>query len=483
MIIIKRIITQIIVVVIIAAGIDTFLPRPASSKTPPSLPSRNEDSPFGFHPAGPLYNEANNIGIRWTRTDRYLFWTFVDPNKTGDPAQFQWKGTAEGPNGKPVAFDYDVFLSEAHKAGLNILQNISLSIKQEDLLQFNKTAFENFVKAAVKRYPFVRYWQVGNEPNDNLPNEDIAKKSMYAYADMLRVTYEAIKEADPNAQVLIAGLGGDMSMDDINSKYYNLVLSALGGRYFDAFDIHFYGTAKGGVSDGNPRHRILNYRDFKTVYDYFRYLLDKNDFSRVPIWVTEMGTFSGRVRSSPNAPFNYQTEAEQARDLLKRWVYPLSLGVKKVFWAYGLAEAKYTDWDDGFFAHTGLIYIKGKGGIYQAGDKKLGYYTYKKMTETLEGSDWNSIQTIHEFDGVYIYKFIKNGKNIWVAWNDNAEEKEVTIHNISSNQVTITDAVPKYESGKQVTDYKTAFKTEIRTVSGGKTTITLKDNPVFVIQK
>ena len=102
------------------------------------------------------------------------------------------------------------------------------------------------------------------------------------------------------------------------------------------------------------------------------------------------------------------------------------------------------------------------------------------MVEVLEGSDWNNIQTIQEKDDVYIYKFIKNGKPIWVAWNDNSSSKQITISGISSSQAKITEAIPKYESGKDVTDYNNAFNTETKSVGSGKITITLKDKPVFV---
>ena len=110
------------------------------------------------------------------------------------------------------------------------------------------------------------------------------------------------------------------------------------------------------------------------------------------------------------------------------------------------------------------------------------------MVEILDGSDWSNIQTVQEKDGVYVYKFTKpfddtqgrQSKPIWVAWNDNSAEKQITISGITSTQIKTTEAVPKYTSGKEVTDYSTAFNTETKAVSGGKVTLTLKDKPVFV---
>lgn len=42
------------------------------------------------------------------------------------------------------------------------------------------------------------------------------------------------------------------------------------------------------------------------------------------------------------------------------------------------------------------------------------------------------------------------------------------------------EAVPKFSSGKDVTDYNTAFKTETKSVTGGQVSISLADSPVFV---
>lgn len=57
---------------------------------------------------------------------------------------------------------------------------------------------------------------------------------------------------------------------------------------------------------------------------------------------------------------------------------------------------------------------------------------------------------------------------------------EIMISSISLNEVKITEAVPKYASGKEVEDYDVAFKTEIKSASGRSVTINLKDIPIFV---
>ena len=102
------------------------------------------------------------------------------------------------------------------------------------------------------------------------------------------------------------------------------------------------------------------------------------------------------------------------------------------------------------------------------------------MVEILDGSDWGNVQTVQEKDGIYVYKFMKNGKPIWVAWNDNDGEKQVTISGINSSSLKITEAVAKYETGKEVEDYNTAFSTKTASVENGKATIKIKDKPLFI---
>jgi hypothetical protein len=138
---------------------------------------------------------------------------------------------------------------------------------------------------------------------------------------------------------------------------------------------------------------------------------------------------------------------------------------------------------DGKFAHDPV-----------KGVKKLSYYTYKKMAEILEGSDWNNIKTIKEEQshayGLFLYKFIKNGRPVYVGWFDCFDEQKCSTMKIDLRAelsfdrdvkiAKITEAAPKYESGKNITDYTTAFNAETKPVQNGKITITLKEVPVFV---
>jgi len=251
-------------------------------------------------------------------------------------------------------------------------------------------------------------------------------------------------------------------------------LKELNGKGFDIFDFHWYGKADG------------DYKKIKPIYEGIKEILKKYNFNEVEIWVTEAGSYSGApARSGPLGSFPFQSEKEQAADYFKRFVFSLSMGIKKLFPAFGLIEGFVND--DGYFDHTGLIYDGRGSDDLGWGVKKLSYYTYKKMTEVLEGSDWESIETVQEKDDIYIYKFNKSGKPIWVAWNDQKESKTVRlIMNKNIKDIKIIEVLPKYEFGRDVANYHTAFnEVNWKWVEKNQRNIefVLRDVPVLLFEK
>jgi len=126
----------------------------------------------------------------------------------------------------------------------------------------------------------VRYWEVMNEPDLNgseFPepeDEDMETLDFYsedenAYATLLINTSKAIKEADPEAKVLIAGAAGG---DEEFINFFEKVLENT--QTHDAFDI------------GNV-HCISNDRETHNFnVEAYKDLLESFGLEK-PIWVTE----------------------------------------------------------------------------------------------------------------------------------------------------------------------------------------------------
>ena len=431
--------------------------------------------PFGIHPGTPV-EYVNDIGIKWIRggSSPYLFWSLVDSDMSGD--NFQWSGQA--PNRGKATYNYDA-LSFAEENKLSMLKNIAVEppgitgyANSKSWLPKDTDAYSNFVRATVKRYPFIKYWQIGNEPVAKLDD----------YGEFICLTYEAIKEADPNVKVLLGGVAGlnrdpnDFSVyqNNFDRAFFPLLedLSSQNKRCFDIFDFHYFGYA------GD---------DYLMVKDVYNHISGKINGLNMPApeeyWITEDGTYSGDPKLKAGAGKErkdppYQSEEEQAISLIKRFIYPTTFGIKKVFWAWGIKEGFHHD--DSYFDFTGLVYDGEYDYDLGNGVKKLSYYSYKKMVEVLDGVDWNNIEVVRESNGIYVYKFNNQDKDIWVAWNDNSASKIIFLNVGSISSVEITEAVPKYETGKEVSSYSTAFNTETKTASSGNVSITLGDSPVFV---
>ena len=450
----------------------------------PSADTHN--SPFGFLPASVNFRDypdngftdAINIGVKWHRPEVSAFWFLIQPDL--DVEEYDWE-----------------MMDEFYKKvpdGINILANITPDfvmqphgyVQTDSYIPINQEKYSVFVQKTVERYDGdgiddvegltnpVKYWQISNEPHSSISD----------FAKLQEITYIAIKNACEDCKVLIAGVAGfPFNYIDGFNNVYESILSELNGNYVDIFDFHWYGSAKGDYRFKDPAIG-------QDVFEHIKTNLLNHGFSAdLPIWITEMGSYSGQ----PNERnFQFQTEREQAMDYFKRNVYSLARGIKKIFQAFGLKEGfKH---ENGYFDHTGLIYDGQEEYDLGVGVKKLGYYTYKKMTETLEGVDWNSITMLkngESVDNLYLFEIMKNNNKIHIAWWDYYDEsqnssatetKELIIENINWIKAIIEYVVPNVESGQEVTDYNTAFESKLLQVSENNLKVQLKKDPVFIFQ-
>lgn len=172
-----------------------------------------------------------------------------------------------------------------------------------------------FVKALVTRYRgSVHYWEVWNEPDNSLfwkPAPDPK-----AYADLLKVAYRAIKEADPTAKVLTGGVSGNAV------PFLEAMIEAGAGDSFDILALHPYAVplnpAQGRVESRPEVHKMVDVELTK-----YRALLDRRGYNR-PLWVTEIGWPAGDWGLN---------EADQADYLAQAYAQMLASGLaQRIFW-------------------------------------------------------------------------------------------------------------------------------------------------------
>jgi hypothetical protein len=286
-------------------------------------------------------------------------WESVQPTRRGG---FNWEGT-------------DREIATAASQGLQVLPFLSgvprwLSHKNPTLPIDSGRArqgWKAFVNAAVKRYgpggefwaehtpaaanedgivipramP-IHTWQIWNEANFFYFAYPV---SPTRYARLLKLSYGAIKSADPRAQILLSGLFGEpdesgkrgMSAADFLSALYEVP----GIRhYFDAVALHPY---------------AFHVEDLEAMVEDMRAVVLENHDPGVGMYITEMGWGS---QNDPNVVAFEQGIAGQARELRGAYRYLLDnrhrLNLKAAYWFTWKDSRYYCNFCDsvGFFRET-----------------------------------------------------------------------------------------------------------------------------------
>jgi len=229
------------------------------------------------------------VGATWLRTT--IKWNVVQPD---NHTSFDWT-------------DADRLIDAARQRGLQLdiivngTPNWALPSDARDDPAHppaNLSDYADFLRAAVTRYKDrVHYWELGNEPNHVTgwsPTPDPAR-----YAELLRTTYPVIKTADPNAAVLIGGIGGEQnSANRIPGDLFLQALYQNGAKgFFDIVSYHPYTYPSLASQGGRSWQRMLNARR----------IMEQNGDASKQIWATEYGAPTNGPR-----PRSVVSEAKQA---------------------------------------------------------------------------------------------------------------------------------------------------------------------------
>lgn len=376
----------------------------------PDQPGLTADaSPFGFHPAqapGVGFDYAKEIGVHWHRPRFYFMWVLGQPDLDSD--RYLWE-----------EFDRDV---RAVPPGMRQMRNlcvcpdamievpgrppmvtvkrpridVSRHVEGTTYRPSDVAKYQRWVRAVVERYDGdgvddmpgletpIKHWQVDNEP----------PRRREGYVDLVRITSQAVKKADPTAKVLIGGL--DIPFDDHRQRIYEHeqlpLLQELHGRDIDILDLHWFG-------------HLDEWRRLPKAIERVRRDLTACGFKETAIWFTEVGTYSGKPQSRQGHSLPFQSERQQAVEMLTRHVTALGEEVEKVFWAWGMMEGFANVHDNDFFDNTGFVY-DGIGPYDPGrGTKKIVYWAYQKMTEVLQHWDGQPPERVSLGDTVIGYRF------------------------------------------------------------------------------
>ncbi|MBU1127038.1 hypothetical protein KKF11_01720, partial [Patescibacteria group bacterium] len=373
----------------------------------------------------------------------------------------------EGPIDHIIKMGKDVMLE------INLFErvdsNVSDAVYHKDKEDID--ILEELVEKALVERDFkskVKYWQIGNEPGANKWTAD-EKIEIPGKGEVMLLAYaterisKIIKQYCPDCKIVLAGVGiaesnnPNFYNDFINNTdsncsygsvrgvkicgYYKRLITEIdlldpARQAFDVFDFHYHNQGPFDPVEETAWFRIENrYREIRSV-------LDSTGHANTPIWVTETSSYSDSPAPDWSGSYPSHTETEQAKELVKRYLFPLSLGVKKVFWSPGIIDYNVYGGKNpnNYFSNVGLIT---KGGV-----RKQSFLALSVLLRHIAG--FTSVETIYSprqgatnhptIPNLYLLKFnFANKLSVYALWNEifSANTPNVDLLSLFPNGATI----------------------------------------------
>lgn len=365
-----------------------------------------------------LSKVADTDGVYWQRMFD-IFWNTVEPEE----GSFNWTDTDEKIKScaknevyplamvKPFTnWDQDACHGEEYEAEYDPEKGGSIKVGKP----CDMNAYIEFLQRVVERYDGdgtndmpdldvpIKYWEVMNEPSmQGGSTGGMGEELKFfvgtseEYLDILKASYEVIKEADPEAKVVQGGMAG-MQSDFL--EFWTPILEAGGGDYFDIANMHTINTDK--------------YREDLYMIKFKEYL-EEYGLEEKPVWITEVQY--GELIEEPDDLYDMEVT------MVKSTVLSLALGADKLFyienWLFWGDEPskeneKYENLEN---SSTHNVYLNLVDKVNEFGEVVTLEEEYEKHRD-----DWNGVtSTLGQ------YKFDKGDYAVYVMWGDSNIPSEI----------------------------------------------------------
>lgn len=396
------------------------------NRVAPGLPG----SPFGIAwyiiygylgvPALNYSQQLKELGADFTKI--YLFWQQVEPQK----GSFDWTAVE--------AFARQL---ESPESGLIALFSASRWATEKSSAMLPPSAAKNlddyyyFVFEVVQRcHGRVRYWQNDSEPS----NPVFWASTKEQFAAQTKVFFKAVKDADPNAVVVLGGYDGvfippnlppapgrrttPLPHQQVGLDFFDYILKECAG-YFDLFDLRLYADPAtivprieymrqrmGALGQERPiicteyggpgLFEFPENRKYIHLIDTWSQAVVETDdqglpsssglrsnqieqlYAEVPSLAPQMQMFM----QGCSAELDEKYQRIQSRGLVMRNLFALSAGVQKmIYWELPVAPGKRDDLMNLMYGKIGLLRLE--GGVLKKWSATAE--AYARMTRSLAG--------------------------------------------------------------------------------------------------
>jgi putative glycosyl hydrolase len=265
----------------------------------------------------------------------------------------------------------------------------------------------NFCYTTVSRYKSViHYWEIWNEAdNPSFWNNETTPNPL-EYLGFIRMAYQAIKQADPTATVVLGGIAFPYNHN--SNSWLDGFLSNGGGNYFDVMNIHIYSD----VGNTGFNGYIAPTATWNTAMGQTLARMTKYGITSKPIWITELNsTGSTYINGNTTAQFQAQFLMETFTQILST-----STNIQKTIW-HTLEDCNGQDF--GLYDSTGGIKpVSTTWQIYQ--NQLLNYQAQGQISN----------------NGFNDFEFTNGGTTKFVVWPSSTSASGLSPGTFSSMAVT-----------------------------------------------
>jgi hypothetical protein len=178
----------------------------------------------------------------------------------------------------------------------------------------NPKDFEDFLTAAMERYPDIPAWEIWNEPNlpgFSQPSVDPAK-----FVELLAAAHNAKERAGSSAQIISGGL---LWLGNPTKQFFEQMIDLHAFDYVDGFGIHPYSPDAPDAPDSGF-----------LALPYFHDRLVQIGKPNVGLWLTEYGAPTSTVASDYSSPLTTAGQVDRLRNafaIAVRWPW-----IKNLTW-------------------------------------------------------------------------------------------------------------------------------------------------------
>lgn len=293
--------------------------------------------------------------------------------------------------------------------------------------------FGRFLRDVVARYsrpPYsVKFWELWNEPDVSLTSRPPNSPQMgcwgdpqdpyyggEAYAEMLKVAYPSIKQADPQAQVLVGGLLLDcdpaqknlcMSGEGLLSPRFLEGILRHGGDTFNGISFHAYDYA--GSEAG--LYANLNWNSF--YHTTGPVVIAKAAY--IQKMLAKYGIENKYLINTEAAVLIDYPKGDDASQLIKAYYVPQ---VYAATYALG-PEMVGSIWYSSYSGWRNVdLFTPGKSPT-------LAYTAFQTAGRMLRKAEFAAYH--HTSDELMAYEFNKGGHKLWVIWGLQGEPRRVDV--------------------------------------------------------